>query len=83
MTGVPVLVVVFCDDCGVEARGDYLGPSRAARIAGARAWLAANRGWLIAPGLDLCPTCRPDAPAAANDVTTASDLPDTSANERS
>lgn len=80
---VPVLVVVFCDECGIEARGDYIGATKAARIAGARAWLAANRGWLTAPGLDLCPGCRPDAePAADQDGANASHLTGTSVNER-
>ena len=78
---VPVLVVVFCDDCGVEARGDVLEPSKVPSIAGTRAWLAANREWLIVPNLDLCRACRPDTPIGTTDVTSGPDPTGTSANE--
>jgi hypothetical protein len=47
-------VVVFCDTCGVEHRGDYIGADRPTRLAAARAHLATQR-WTFMPGYDGCP----------------------------
>lgn len=52
--GNVALVVIYCDRCGVEHRGDYIGADREDRFASARAYLA-TQGWRISPGLDLCP----------------------------
>lgn len=47
-------VVIFCDDCGIEHRGDYIGASREERFAAARVYLATQE-WRISETEDLCP----------------------------
>lgn len=54
----PVLVTVYCDSCCFEVTHDYLVPAGEDSLAVARTHLAKN-GWTIAPGVDLCPECRP------------------------
>lgn len=50
-------VVVFCDRCGVEHRGDFAGETREARLAAARTFLENRKGWLCRED-DQCPVCR-------------------------
>jgi hypothetical protein len=62
-------VVIFCDDCGVEEEGDYIGETREERFEAARRHLATTKGWEIThPGglhtphpdiepYDLCGDC--------------------------
>lgn len=52
-------VVIFCDRCGVEARGDYTGETREIRFAAARRNLA-ETGWHIGSAYDGCPQHPPD-----------------------
>lgn len=52
----PVLVVVYCDRCGVEHEADYIGESWQVRLATARAWLVENEGWTCDEAGDYC-TC--------------------------
>lgn len=49
-------VVIFCDGCGDEEEGDYIGETREDRFAAARRYLAKTKGWDIGD-YDLCPTC--------------------------
>lgn len=53
-------VVVFCDECGAEFRGDFIGETRADRLAAARAYMADQHGWSITPEADLCAACAPE-----------------------
>lgn len=55
----PVLVTVFCDECGVEATHDYWVPAGVDSLAVARHHLKENAGWAISPFEDLCPECAP------------------------
>lgn len=57
--GQVVVVVVYCDCCGVERRADYIGATREVRLATARAWLVENESWTCDPGDgDRCPDCQ-------------------------
>lgn len=49
-------VVIYCDRCGHEHRGDYTGATRDVRIAAARRHLAERHGWNTG-NTDLCPSC--------------------------
>lgn len=50
-------VCIFCDACGVEYEGDYIGATREERFAAARAYLA-TQGWDITLDHDHCPKCQ-------------------------
>lgn len=50
-------VVIFCDQCRVQDRADYIGSTTEIRIAAARRHLAATAGWSITADADLCPDC--------------------------
>lgn len=57
----PTLLVVYCDDCGLQEFGDFLvhvDDDPETRFGYIRRHLADNKGWLIIPmELDLCPEC--------------------------
>jgi hypothetical protein len=50
-------VVVFCDECGTEVRGDYTGETKEVRLATARQHLADTQGWRIEDNFDQCRKC--------------------------
>jgi hypothetical protein len=54
--GHVTLVVLFCDRCGLERRGDYIGVTTEDRLAAARAHAAEVAGWQIGQE-DVCPVC--------------------------
>jgi hypothetical protein len=57
----PCGIAVFCDECGLTVRHDYVVSDRMPKIERlqvARNHLAKNEGWLCIPGDDLCPKCR-------------------------
>lgn len=56
----PVLVTVFCDECGVRETNDYLVPAGQDSLRVARIYLAEHKHWLVTPFEDLCPDCRVD-----------------------
>lgn len=53
----PVLVVVYCDRCGVEHEADYIGETKTVRLAAARAWLVENESWTCDAAGDYCLDC--------------------------
>lgn len=58
----PVCIVVFCDECGVEARRDYLVHdlmTREQRLGVARHHMNRNEGWSCTPDGDFCQDCKP------------------------
>lgn len=57
---MPVLVTVFCDECGDEESNDYLVPAGHDSLVVARQWLAENKGWTIKFPFDFCPECNPN-----------------------
>jgi len=54
---MPILVTVFCDECGVEETNDYLVPAGVDSLFVARTYLKENKGWFVSPFEDLCPEC--------------------------
>ncbi len=50
-------VVIFCDRCGVEHRGDFVGATKEERFEAARRFLENRKGWLCRDD-DVCPVCR-------------------------
>ncbi|MCC3292974.1 hypothetical protein [Arthrobacter sp. zg-Y1110] len=65
----PVLVTVYCDECGIEETHDYLVPAGQDSLAVARRHLNMNLGWETGARADLCPACLP-TPAATNTEST-------------
>jgi hypothetical protein len=59
-------VVIFCDNCGFEERGDYTGETRDVRFKAARHNLAETKGWSVTDSYDLCPPCTADGEAGAS-----------------
>lgn len=57
LAGQVAQVVIFCDNCGIEHRGDYIGETREDRFAAAREYLARVEEWDTGPYYDLCPSC--------------------------
>jgi hypothetical protein len=53
----PILVMVFCDDCGVTHAGQFLVPAGQDSLEVARAHMARHLGWRIIPDGDFCPDC--------------------------
>lgn len=55
---MPILVTVFCDECGVEESHDYLVPAGVDSLFVARNHLKTNAGWFVSAFEDLCPDCK-------------------------
>lgn len=56
----PCGICVFCDECGTEARGDYIVTDEMTsvqRLTVARADLSARLGWSCSEAGDFCPAC--------------------------
>lgn len=60
---MPILVTVFCDECGVEESHDYWVKAGTDSLAVARQHLKTNKGWLVTLFEDLCPECKNLEPA--------------------
>lgn len=60
---MPVLVTVYCDECGVTVTNDYLVPKNQDSLAVARKYLESNEGWQVSAWDDLCPECKVPAEA--------------------
>lgn len=55
-------VTIFCDSCGVENTGDYIGETSTDRFETARKHLTDTKGWDTSNGQDSCPNCKPTTP---------------------
>ncbi len=66
LTTFPLQIAVFCDQCGVEVRHDYVVHdlmTREQRLAVAREHMSRNEGWSCTTEGDYCPDHKPGAPA--------------------
>jgi hypothetical protein len=59
---MPILVTVYCDECGIEESHDYLVPAGIDSLFVARRHLRENAGWEINYFEDLCPDCKSKEP---------------------
>lgn len=55
--GHVTLGTIFCDFCGREHSGDFIGETPEDRHRGHRAWLVANKGWRTNEREDACWAC--------------------------